>query len=157
MCGCHLQTAQIYIGYFGTCTTFPQAVCSYIFSLVNCLQSISYIVFKCLHRNNLNAMSDILRLALLFKYSGVYLDNDMISLHSIEQMEGNAVIVEKNHSKSAINNGFLKFSKGNPLLFFMLQTVVCTLCSMVLLCFNVPRLENIFFCAHFFSATTLYA
>lgn len=56
--------------------------------------------------------SDILRIALLYKYSGIYLDLDTITIKPLNELNATSFACDGKEG-SLINNGILKFSE-NP-------------------------------------------
>ncbi len=65
-------------------------------------------------------MGDALRIAMLHKYGGIYLDLDVIVLRSLKCLR-NAVGQVVSWGKSGIENGILIFDKGHQLLSFFMR------------------------------------
>ncbi|XP_010691811.2 uncharacterized protein LOC104905065 [Beta vulgaris subsp. vulgaris] len=64
-------------------------------------------------------LSNLLRLVILYKYGGVYLDTDMIILKDVSRLRnsiGIQEIDEKKNTWSSVNNAVLIFDKEHPLL-----------------------------------------
>lgn len=72
---------------------------------------------------SLQHMSDALRVALLYKYGGIYLDLDVVvfrSLRCLRNMVGQNVV----YGESNIENGVIMFDKGHPFLKFYMNYVL---------------------------------
>ncbi|KAE8733237.1 putative polyol transporter 4-like [Hibiscus syriacus] len=74
-------------------------------------------------------LSNLLRLALLYKYGGVYIDTDVIILKSFNHLRnviGAQSINAETKSWSRLNNAVLIFDKQHPLLFKLIQEFALT-------------------------------
>ncbi|XP_062016974.1 uncharacterized protein LOC133733352 [Rosa rugosa] len=74
-------------------------------------------------------LSNVLRLALLYKFGGIYLDTDVIVLRSLSKMKnviGAQTIDLKTGNWSRLNNAVLVFDKNHPLLFKFIQEFALT-------------------------------
>ncbi|KAF2305144.1 hypothetical protein GH714_002044 [Hevea brasiliensis] len=74
-------------------------------------------------------LSNLLRLALLYKFGGTYLDTDVIVLKSFEKMRnviGAQTIDLETGNWSRLNNALLIFDKNHPLLFKFIQEFALT-------------------------------
>ncbi|KAM0942263.1 putative lactosylceramide 4-alpha-galactosyltransferase [Dioscorea sansibarensis] len=73
-------------------------------------------------------MSNLLRLAILYKFGGIYLDTDVIlmkSLHGLENVIG-AQTLDVHGNWSRLNNAVMIFSKGHPLVLKFIEEFVET-------------------------------
>ncbi|KAK8524447.1 hypothetical protein V6N13_015469 [Hibiscus sabdariffa] len=74
-------------------------------------------------------LSNLLRLALLYKYGGVYIDTDVIVLKSFDNLR-NAISAQsidvETKNWSRLNNAVLIFDKQHPLLFEFIQEFALT-------------------------------
>ena len=61
----------------------------------------------------LSHLSDVVRIALLMKFGGTYMDTDIVTLHEFPQGRNNWVALEE---KGSINGAILKFQKGHEIL-----------------------------------------
>lgn len=74
-------------------------------------------------------LSNLLRLSLLYKYGGVYIDTDIIvlkSFNSLRNVIGAQSINLETKNWSRLNNAVLVFDKKHPLLFKFIQEFVLT-------------------------------
>ncbi|XVF87521.1 hypothetical protein PTKIN_Ptkin18bG0126700 [Pterospermum kingtungense] len=74
-------------------------------------------------------LSNLLRLALLYKYGGVYIDTDIIvlkSFNSLSNVIGAQSINLETKNWSRLNNAVLVFDKKHPLLYKFIQEFVLT-------------------------------
>ncbi|XP_050369913.1 uncharacterized protein At4g19900 [Argentina anserina] len=74
-------------------------------------------------------LSNVLRLALLYKYGGIYLDTDVIVLRSLSKMKnviGAQTLDLQTGHWSRLNNAVLVFDKNHPLLFKFIQEFALT-------------------------------
>ena len=69
----------------------------------------------------LNNISNFLRLLLLYKFGGFYLDNDMISLKSLPSRLN---ILAQDRELGVLNNAFLGFEKGHRFIEDVLKIMV---------------------------------
>ncbi|KAJ3344491.1 Lactosylceramide 4-alpha-galactosyltransferase [Entophlyctis luteolus] len=65
-------------------------------------------------------VGNALRLALLWKYGGVYADMDIISINSVDGM-GRSIAAD---DKSMINNAFLSFPQNDPFMMVLMEVFV---------------------------------
>ncbi|KAK9168169.1 hypothetical protein Syun_000309 [Stephania yunnanensis] len=69
-------------------------------------------------------LSNLLRLAVLYKYGGIYLDTDFIVLKKLSDLQnsiGAQSMDTKSNSWNRLNNAILIFDKGHPILFKFLE------------------------------------
>lgn len=73
-------------------------------------------------------LSNLLRLAILYKYGGVYLDTDFIVLKKLSALHNTigAQTMDENGNWRRLNNAFLVFDKEHPLLFKFIQEFALT-------------------------------
>ncbi|KAL6197458.1 hypothetical protein ACLB2K_033066 [Fragaria x ananassa] len=74
-------------------------------------------------------LSNVLRLALLYKFGGIYLDTDVIVLRSLSKMKnviGAQTVDFQTGNWSRLNNAVLVFDKNHPLLFNFIQEFALT-------------------------------
>ena len=69
----------------------------------------------------LNNISNSLRMILLHKFGGTYLDNDIISLEAVPEDPTDFIVAE---SREKVNNAVLKFSNGHSFLWDALARMV---------------------------------
>ncbi len=66
----------------------------------------------------LNNMSNALRLVLLMRFGGVYLDTDVVSLRPLPKDERNFLVA---HETNNVNNAIMRFSRRHPFVNFTLS------------------------------------
>lgn len=68
-------------------------------------------------------LSNLIRLAVLYKYGGVYLDTDFIVLRDFSMLRNviGAQTVDKNGNWTRLNNAVLVFDKNHPLLYEFIE------------------------------------
>ncbi|GFY91832.1 alpha 1,4-glycosyltransferase family protein [Actinidia rufa] len=74
-------------------------------------------------------LSNLLRLALLYKFGGVYIDTDVIILKSLSKLRnviGAQTIDLETGNWSRLNNAVMVFDKGHPLLYKFIQEFALT-------------------------------
>ncbi|ONI10353.1 hypothetical protein PRUPE_4G042800 [Prunus persica] len=74
-------------------------------------------------------LSNLLRLALLYKFGGIYLDTDVIVLKSLSKLRnviGAQAIDAQTGNWSRLNNAVLVFDKNHPLIFKFIQEFALT-------------------------------
>ncbi|KAK4787812.1 hypothetical protein SAY86_011645 [Trapa natans] len=74
-------------------------------------------------------LSNLLRLSLLYKYGGVYLDTDVVVLRSLTQLRnviGAQTVDGRTGNWSRLNNAVLAFDKGHPLLYKFIEEFALT-------------------------------
>ena len=64
--------------------------------------------------------TDLLRLLILYKWGGVYMDTDMMIVHPVDTLKMNIVAWE-NIKENNLNGAFMMFEKGSPYLKECLQ------------------------------------
>jgi hypothetical protein len=73
------------------------------------------------HKNYYSHVTDIIRVALLYKYGGVYIDYDAIVTKNLRNL-GNIISDHDAPGKFA-NGAVMKFSQGHPFLAFILEQI----------------------------------
>ncbi|KAI5663562.1 hypothetical protein M9H77_22885 [Catharanthus roseus] len=68
-------------------------------------------------------LSNLIRLAVLYKYGGIYLDTDFIVLKDFSMLKNSigAQSIDSNGKWTRLNNAVLVFDKNHPLLFMFLE------------------------------------
>lgn len=74
-------------------------------------------------------LSNLLRLAVLYKFGGIYIDTDFIMLRSFKNLRnviGAQTIDQETRNWSRLNNAVMVFDKGHPLLYKFIQEFALT-------------------------------
>jgi mannosyltransferase OCH1-like enzyme len=69
--------------------------------------------------------SDLIRYYILYKYGGVYIDSDFVSINGIQELyENNDFVVCKDLNANNIFNGFICSKKGNLFFKFLVEQII---------------------------------